>query len=73
MVRPCVAPDMALVLDKAFSEDEVTAAAFSMASNKAPGPDGFHAVFFQNSWQTISRVATFVRNMLLKYDVINIF
>src|SRR5438128_12338359 len=36
-----------------FTEDEVWKAVFQMEHNKAPGPDGFPAEFYQNFWEVI--------------------
>ena len=36
-----------------FTEEEVRAAVFQMEHNKAPGPDGFPAEFYQNFWDII--------------------
>jgi hypothetical protein len=36
-----------------FSEDKVKKAVFQMEHNKAPGPDGFPAEFYQNFWEII--------------------
>lgn len=36
-----------------FSEDEIRGAVFEMEHNKAPGPDGFPAEFYQNFWEVI--------------------
>ena len=36
-----------------FTEDEVRQAIFQMKHNKAPGPDGFPAEFYQNFWDII--------------------
>jgi hypothetical protein len=36
-----------------YSEDEVKEAVFQMEHNKAPGPDGFPAEFYQNFWEVI--------------------
>ena len=33
-----------------YSEEEVRKAVFQMEHNKAPGPDGFPAEFYQNFW-----------------------
>ena len=37
-------------LDRAFTAKEVENALFMMGVNKAPGPDGFKAGFFQHHW-----------------------
>ena len=36
-----------------FTEEEVRKAVFQMEHNKAPGPDGFPAEFYQNFWEII--------------------
>jgi len=36
-----------------FSEKEIRDAVFQMEHNKAPGPDGFPAEFYQFFWETI--------------------
>ena len=41
------------LLTAPYSEDEVRKAVFQMEHNKAPGPDGFPAEFFQNFWDII--------------------
>ena len=41
------------ILTAPFSEEEVKAAMFQMEHNKAPGPDGFPAEFYQNFWDII--------------------
>jgi hypothetical protein len=38
-----------------FSEEEIKAALFQMHPLKAPGPDGFPAVFYQRNWPTVGR------------------
>jgi hypothetical protein len=40
-------------LTQSFLEDEVKAVVFSMEHNKAPGPDGFPAEFYQICWDVI--------------------
>ncbi|KAL5800890.1 hypothetical protein ACOSQ3_032522 [Xanthoceras sorbifolium] len=44
---------MAGRLGEAFTRTEVCAAVFEMGPNKAPGPDGFHAFFFQKFWNVV--------------------
>jgi hypothetical protein len=41
------------LLVKAFTVDEVHEAIFQMEHNKAPGPDGFPAEFYQACWEII--------------------
>ncbi|KAH1130005.1 hypothetical protein J1N35_001383, partial [Gossypium stocksii] len=40
-------------LGKLVSNEEIKEALFAMAPLKAPGSDGFHALFFQKQWNTI--------------------
>ncbi|KAK2653687.1 hypothetical protein Ddye_013543 [Dipteronia dyeriana] len=42
-------------LDARFSEDEIRKVVFDMGPLKAPGLDGFPAIFFQNFWGIIGR------------------
>jgi hypothetical protein len=41
------------LLTAPYSEEEVNKAVFPMKHNKAPGPDGFPAEFYQNLWEVI--------------------
>ena len=41
------------LLTAPYSEEEVRKAVFQMEHNKAPGPDGFPAEFYQNFWDVI--------------------
>lgn len=42
-------------LTRISSAEEVKKAIFSLSLTSAPGPDGFGGLFFQSSWDTISR------------------
>jgi len=41
------------ILSDAFTEKEIREAIFQMELNKAPGPDGFPAEFYQTFWEVI--------------------
>lgn len=51
----------AIALDRRFEESEIREVIFSMACNKAAGPDGFPVEFFQKCWDFI------------KQDIMNMF
>lgn len=38
-----------------FSSEDIKRAMFDMAPFKAPGPDGFHAGFYQKEWNTVGQ------------------
>jgi hypothetical protein len=50
---PQVSQEENFVLTAPYSEEEVNKAIFQMEHNKAPGPDGFPAEFYQAFWDTI--------------------
>jgi hypothetical protein len=47
---PQVSPEENDILISPFTESEVKEAVFQMEHNKAPGPDGFPAEFYQVFW-----------------------
>jgi hypothetical protein len=47
---PQVSPEKNEILIADFTENEVREAIFQMEHNKAPGPDGFPAEFYQVFW-----------------------
>jgi hypothetical protein len=50
---PQVSQEENAVLTAPYLEEEVNKAVFQMEHNKAPGPDGFPAEFYQTFWDTI--------------------
>lgn len=50
---PKVTPEMNSELTRAVTEEEVQRAIFDIGPHKAPGPDGFSAVFFHQHWDEI--------------------
>lgn len=55
----CVMGDqMNEVLSDSFSEAEIRIAVFDMHPSKAPGPDGFTAIFCQKLWPIIGKDIT---------------
>ncbi|XP_031091113.1 uncharacterized protein LOC115996111 [Ipomoea triloba] len=52
-------------LYKDCTTEEVKSAMFEMAPFKAPGPDGFHADFFQKAWAIVgNHLTTYTRDFL---------
>lgn len=45
-------------MNEPFTMEEVKNAVFGMNAFKAPGPDGFHAGFFQKQWHNIGDSVT---------------
>ncbi|KAK1566900.1 hypothetical protein Q3G72_005780 [Acer saccharum] len=62
-----------LFLESSFSKEDVNEALFSIGLNKAPGLNGFHALFFQKFWEVVrndvSRVGLFLESSFNKEDV----
>jgi hypothetical protein len=50
---PQVSPQENAILTSPYSEEEIRKAVFQMEHNKAPGPDGFPAEFYQSFWDII--------------------
>ena len=53
LVEPKIDESMANMLAAPFTREEVTQALTQMHPNKAPGPDGMNALFYQSFWGTI--------------------
>ena len=52
---PQVSPQENAVLTAPYTEEEIRKAIFQMEHNKAPGPDGFPAEFYQTFWDIIKK------------------
>ena len=50
---PQVSDEENIMLTSPFTEEEIKQAVFQMEHNKAPGPDGFPAEFYQVFWEII--------------------
>ncbi|XP_022557398.2 uncharacterized protein LOC111205592 [Brassica napus] len=52
-LRPCVSEQMNANLISDPTYEEVKRALFAIYADKAPGPDGFSASFFQSNWEIV--------------------
>jgi hypothetical protein len=55
IIQPKVTQEMNEALMMEFSDEEISNALFQIGPLKAPGPDGFHARFFQRNWATLRK------------------
>jgi len=55
---PSLSPEQLSALSKPFNSHEVWRVLKSMSPFKAPGPDGFHAIFFQRYWNLVGNDVT---------------
>lgn len=52
-LSPCVSPEINEELIKDSTPSEIREAIFTIHPDKAPGPDGFSASFFQANWEVV--------------------
>lgn len=58
-------------IERPLCNEEIKEAMFSMGPFKAPGTDGFHAIFFQSQWDVVgSSVCNFVKKAFAEPDSI---
>lgn len=50
---PNISTQLASSFCRNITNEEVKSALFIMSPFKAPRPDGFHATFYQNMWDTV--------------------
>ena len=69
-ITPGITPQMNQWLLRLATEEEVREALFMMHPEKAPGPDGMTALFFQHSWHIIKGdLVEMVNNFLIKGEM----
>lgn len=51
---PTLTPTMISSLNTPIQPSEIKDAVFSLPKDSAPGPDGYHASFFQKNWRLVS-------------------
>ena len=69
-VTPAITPSMNQHLLRLATEEEVKEALFMMHPEKAPGPDGMTALFFQHAWHIIKNdLVEMVKFFLVSRDM----
>ena len=73
LIQPCVSDQENLGLCKVPSRDEIKKVVYGMKALKAPGPDGFLALFYKHYWdivgnQLVFAVQSFFLNGWLQKD-----
>ncbi|CAA7037002.1 unnamed protein product, partial [Microthlaspi erraticum] len=63
-LTPCISPETSETLIATPTTEEIREALFSIHADKAPGPDGFSASFFQSNWSSVKeRVTTEIKEI----------
>jgi hypothetical protein len=69
-VQAKVSSEMNEELSKPYLDDEIRTALFHMGPTKAPGPDGFSALFYQEHWEFLKDdICSAVRGFLSGEDI----
>lgn len=65
-LTPCITADMNAALIKMPTATEIKQSCFAIHPDKAPGPDGFSACFFQSNWDTVGdKIITEVQSFFI--------
>ncbi|KAK4274243.1 hypothetical protein QN277_017497 [Acacia crassicarpa] len=71
-IEPAISSEMNNMLLAPVTAEEIKAAAFSLGSNKAPGPDGYSGKFYHSSWSEIGEsVCGMVKEFFAGHILIN--
>lgn len=57
-IQPCISPATNEAITSIPSDSEIKEAVFAIHQDKAPGPDGFSASFFQTNWDIVGPAIT---------------
>ena len=69
-IVPSISPQLNKILLRIATEEEIRQALFMMHPEKAPGPNGMTALFFQHSWHVIKKdLVEMMNNFLVTGDM----